>query len=137
MPLTCVDGEPVRRCSGLTVHVEQVRTGPCVSAVVRDADGNVSLEGDACCVQVIHGLLQLSVEMVLDEHVERHILTVLAVFLAQAADKFRCVYGVVSPFREVGGTVLVPEGAEGTVRKQPFFVVIVECHEFRLGERVL
>ena len=87
------------------------------SALLRgDAYGDVSLQGNAQRMEVLHRIQQLPVQVVLGEDVEGYLGIEGTVLRIDACEQFRGAAGVLSPAGEIGGAVAVPQGAEGASR---------------------
>ena len=125
-PVLTLCRKVVGRGSGLGIHVEELRGSPCVRAVAGDAYGNVSLQGNAQRMEVLHRIQQLPVQVVLGEDMEGYFRVKGAVLRVDAGEQSRGAARVLSPLGKIGCAVAVPQGAEGAVGQEPGLVAAVE-----------
>ena len=89
----------------MALEAEEGGVAPGFYAGAADADGDVALEHYTVLVGILGGMLELQVQVVLDEEVERSL----------GLGEFVAVYGIVAPLGIVGGAIFVTLVAVGCI----------------------
>src|SRR5262249_27610698 len=72
-PVLPDDREIIRRSPGLPVHVQKLRSHPCITAIAINTDWNISFQNDPILVRIICRFFQLQMKMILYEIIKTNL----------------------------------------------------------------
>ena len=108
-PVLPVLREIIRWCTRLSIQIEQMRFRPCLHAVARNADGDVTFDDYPVLPCLVPHLQQLQVKLILHIIEESHLLVILGTLSCQFIHSPLIIDAVFWPFPELSSSIQVSQ----------------------------